>query len=111
MRVLMFGWEFPPFISGGLGTACYGLSRGLVSNGMEVTFVLPTKRHLEVPLIPGIKLLAADEITVSEEMEKALKRSEIRSKSRFAFPEALSPYYTVQSFREMTTRLARVQAG
>ena len=111
MRVLMFGWEFPPFISGGLGTACYGLSRGLVSSGVEVTFVLPTKRHLEVPMIPGIKLLAADEITVSEEMEKALKRSEIRAKSRFAFPEALSPYYTVQSFKEMTSRFASVQAG
>ena len=111
MRVLMFGWEFPPFISGGLGTACYGLSRGLVSSGVEVTFVLPTKRHLEVPMIPGIKLLAADEIAVSEEMEKALKRSEISSKSRFSFPRALSPYDTVQSFKEMTSRFASVQAG
>ena len=27
MRVLMFGWEFPPHIAGGLGTACYGLTR------------------------------------------------------------------------------------
>ncbi len=29
MRVLMLGWEFPPFISGGLGTACHGLTRAL----------------------------------------------------------------------------------
>jgi hypothetical protein len=29
MRVLMLGWEFPPYISGGLGTACYGLTKGL----------------------------------------------------------------------------------
>ena len=28
MRVFMLGWEFPPFISGGLGTACYGLTKG-----------------------------------------------------------------------------------
>ncbi|KKT36370.1 MAG: glycosyl transferase group 1, partial [Parcubacteria group bacterium GW2011_GWC1_44_26] len=27
MRVLMFGWEFPPHNSGGLGTACFGLTR------------------------------------------------------------------------------------
>jgi glycosyltransferase involved in cell wall biosynthesis len=42
MKVLMFGWEFPPHISGGLGTACYGLTKGLVSlQGMEILFVVP----------------------------------------------------------------------
>ncbi len=41
MKVLMFGWEFPPHIAGGLGTACYGLTRGLALNGVEVTFVMP----------------------------------------------------------------------
>ncbi len=41
MRVLMFGWEFPPHIAGGLGTACYGMTRGLARNGVEVTFVMP----------------------------------------------------------------------
>lgn len=41
MKVLMFGWEFPPHISGGLGTACYGLSKGLLHNEVEVLFVVP----------------------------------------------------------------------
>ena len=41
MRVLMLGWEFPPFISGGLGTACYGLTRALDRLNVDVTFVLP----------------------------------------------------------------------
>jgi hypothetical protein len=42
MKVLMFGWEFPPHISGGLGTACYGLTKGLTSlKNMEVLFVVP----------------------------------------------------------------------
>ncbi len=41
MRVLMFGWEFPPHIAGGLGTACYGLTRGLARNDVEVIFVVP----------------------------------------------------------------------
>lgn len=41
MRVLMFGWEFPPHIAGGLGTACYGLTRGLAKLGVEVIFVVP----------------------------------------------------------------------
>ncbi|HOW24634.1 MAG TPA: glycosyltransferase family 4 protein [Bacteroidales bacterium] len=41
MRVLMFGWEFPPHITGGLGTACYGLTRGLSKHGTEVIFIVP----------------------------------------------------------------------
>ena len=41
MRVLMLGWEFPPFIAGGLGTACHGLTRALDRLGQDVLFVLP----------------------------------------------------------------------
>ncbi|HPS52086.1 MAG TPA: glycosyltransferase [Phycisphaerae bacterium] len=42
MRVFMLGWEFPPFISGGLGTACYGLTKGLNEIDVDICFVLPT---------------------------------------------------------------------
>ena len=42
MRVLMFGWEFPPHIAGGLGTACEGIVKGLAHNGVEVLFVMPS---------------------------------------------------------------------
>ena len=41
MKVLMFGWEFPPISSGGLGTACYGLTKALSRKGTDITFVLP----------------------------------------------------------------------
>jgi glycogen(starch) synthase len=41
MRVLTFGWEFPPAKNGGLGVACYGLTRELLQSGVEVIFVLP----------------------------------------------------------------------
>ena len=37
----MFGWEFPPHIAGGLGTACYGLTKGLAKNNVGVSFVMP----------------------------------------------------------------------
>lgn len=37
----MFGWEFPPHIAGGLGTACLGLTKGLAKHGVEVLFVMP----------------------------------------------------------------------
>lgn len=42
MRALMFGWEFPPHILGGLGTASYGLTKGMAMQpDMDITFVLP----------------------------------------------------------------------
>ncbi|MGL5228060.1 MAG: glycosyltransferase family 4 protein [Bacteroidales bacterium] len=42
MKALMFGWEFPPHILGGLGTASYGLTKGMVECGdMDITFVIP----------------------------------------------------------------------
>ncbi len=41
MRVFMLGWEFPPLISGGLGTACYGLTKSLSRQQVDITFVLP----------------------------------------------------------------------
>lgn len=41
MKVLMFGWEFPPLSSGGLGTACHGLTKSMSRKGVDITFVLP----------------------------------------------------------------------
>nr|WP_320037941.1 glycosyltransferase [uncultured Bacteroides sp.] len=42
MKVLMFGWEFPPHILGGLGTASYGLTQGMsMQEDMEITFCIP----------------------------------------------------------------------
>lgn len=42
MKVLMFGWEFPPHILGGLGTASYGLTKGMsLQEDMEITFCIP----------------------------------------------------------------------
>ncbi len=41
MRILMLGWEFPPFIAGGLGTACFGLTRALDRLGHRILFILP----------------------------------------------------------------------
>ncbi len=43
IKVLMFGWEFPPFNSGGLGVACLGLTKALAKQGVQITFVLPRK--------------------------------------------------------------------
>jgi len=58
MRVFMLGWEFPPFISGGLGTACYGLTKALDQLGIEVIFCLP--KMVESEYVTHVKLLTPD---------------------------------------------------
>lgn len=45
MKVLMYGWEFPPRISGGLGVACYAIVRSLEALGVDVKLVLPEFIH------------------------------------------------------------------
>ena len=50
MKVLMFGWEFPPHIAGGLGTACEGIVKGLAHNGVDVLFVMAKSLHTAVAL-------------------------------------------------------------
>jgi glycosyltransferase involved in cell wall biosynthesis len=62
IKVLMFGWEFPPFKSGGLGTACYSLTKGLARNGADVTFVMPVTP--EGAKARFVKLIGASNIKI-----------------------------------------------
>lgn len=65
MRILMFGWEFPPHISGGLGTACYGLTKGLQSIGVnDILFVVPKAYGDEDN--SNVKIIDAGAIVVSD---------------------------------------------
>ncbi len=57
MRVLTFGWEFPPAKNGGLGVACYGLTRELLDSGVSVLFVMPKTQDT----IGSAKFLFADQ--------------------------------------------------
>jgi len=43
MKVLMLGWELPPYNSGGLGVACYQLCKALAKNNVDIEFILPYK--------------------------------------------------------------------
>ncbi len=65
MKVLMFGWEFPPHITGGLGTACFGLTKGLTKHGTEVIFVVPKAYGDENQ--EAVKLVNASDITIDYE--------------------------------------------
>ena len=68
MKVLMFGWEFPPHITGGLGTACFGMTKGLAKNGVDVLFVVP-KAHGDEDET-NVRLLNASDVTVNIDNEK-----------------------------------------
>ena len=67
MKVLMFGWEFPPHITGGLGTACFGLTKGLTKHGTEVIFVVPKAYGDENQ--EAVKLVNASDISIDYEDE------------------------------------------
>lgn len=71
MRVLMFGWEFPPHISGGLGTACYGMARALREKGVEVTFVLP-RASKAAETCDGMRLVQASDTPITPDLERRL---------------------------------------
>ncbi|MCL1851337.1 MAG: glycosyltransferase family 4 protein [Bacteroidetes bacterium] len=63
MKVLMFGWEFPPHIAGGLGTACYGLTKGLAKNNVDVLFVMPKASKEEDETY--VKIISATDVEVN----------------------------------------------
>ena len=64
MRVLMFGWEFPPHISGGLGTASYGLTKGMATlDDLEVIFVVPKAWGDEDQSV--VRLIGANKVPVA----------------------------------------------
>lgn len=62
MKVLMFGWEFPPHIAGGLGTACYGMTKGLAYNDVDVLFVMPSASGDEDQ--SAVKIINASDVAV-----------------------------------------------
>ena len=63
MKALMFGWEFPPHILGGLGTASYGLTKGMsLQKDMDITFMLPKPSGDEDQSF--LKIVGADTVPV-----------------------------------------------
>jgi glycogen synthase len=79
LKVLMFGWEFPPFISGGLGEACYGLTKGLCNKDVQVTFVLPFAK-VDSGSCSHVKMILASKVNEkSDEFVDNLKVHEINS--------------------------------
>jgi hypothetical protein len=98
MKVLMFGWEFPPHISGGLGTACFGLTKGMSTlSDMEVLFVVPKSFGDEDQ--QTVKLLGANEVDLGD---KIINYSQYLKKINFIQVESqLVPYTSPEEYEKL----------
>lgn len=106
MRVLMFGWEFPPHIAGGLGTACYGMVRGLANNGVDVLFVMPSASGDEDGRVARI-------INASDVEAADITCSPLDFLERINFLRIgtnMIPYVDPEDFTEMVEKDRRTQA-
>ncbi len=92
ITVLMLGWEFPPFISGGLGTACYGLTKAMDSLGINVIFILP--RMVESRYITHVKILNPTSRTYEFSQYGGLKNVKFKT-----IESALQPYCSADIYQ------------
>ena len=114
MKVFMLGWEFPPYISGGLGTACYGLTKAMNDLGIEVTFALP--KAVDPSHSTHVKMLGPHSIvkktvseTTSEVIEEELKNVKIKT-----INSLLEPYGSEEEYHlryEEFLRKKRIEFG
>lgn len=99
MKVLMFGWEFPPHITGGLGTACYGMTKGLLKHGADILFVVPKAFGDEDQ--QAVRLVNASDVSVNVndtefvEFAKNFRYLEVGSN--------IFPYLDPEEFTRITT--------
>ena len=98
IKVLMFGWEFPPHISGGLGTACLGLTKGLAKNEVEVLFVMPKASGDEdaqaARIINASEEEMLEDYSLSQDYVEHIKFMEIGSTLRpYLSPEVFASYW------------------
>lgn len=103
----MFGWEFPPHISGGLGTACYGLTKGLMEHGAEILFVLPRLFGGEEE--GSMRMISANESGLPQEYSRFIQKGKIQllQVNTSLFPYATEETYAAgfqNSFNELQQR-------
>jgi glycosyltransferase involved in cell wall biosynthesis len=96
----MFGWEFPPHITGGLGTACFGLTKGLVKHGVEVIFVVPKAYGDETK--DGFRLVNASDVVL--DFSKIDTREYLEKIQFMEIDSNLVPYLDPEEFETMVTK-------
>lgn len=104
----MFGWEFPPHITGGLGTACYGLTKGLSRyKDVDVTFVVPKAYGDEDQ--SSARIIGADGVHIKE---RTFTFSDFLRKMKMIEVESLLvPYLTPEEFEKSFETLSEKEIG
>lgn len=95
----MFGWEFPPHITGGLGTACFGLTKGLVKHGIGVTFVVPKAFGDETK--EGFRLVNASDLVL--DVDQIETRTFLEKIQYMEIGSNLVPYLDPEEFEMAVT--------
>jgi glycosyltransferase involved in cell wall biosynthesis len=101
----MLGWEFPPFISGGLGTACYGLTKALDQLGINIIFCLP--KMVESSYTTHVKLLTP----TSPSSTATLKFSGLKNVTFRTIKSSLQPYSTPDIYKRRIEESLRQKQG
>ena len=117
MRVLMFGWEFPPYLSGGLGVACHDMTRALARKGIQVKFIQPQRKGIdEIDLERGVELCSASGTSVKtvrhmkQFQDYAMEFWE-KNISIHSLDSPLTPYATPQTYDEYMASLNQYQTN
>ena len=105
MKVLMFGWEFPPHISGGLGTACFGLTKGLSNMDVEVLFVMPSASGDEDQ--KSVKIINASDIEISHNVGDV--KTFLENVQFLRVGTNMVPYLDPEQFTEMVEKSKKGQ--
>ena len=92
----MFGWEFPPYVSGGLGTACEGLVRGLLELSQEIVLVLPRPVRSSTP---ALRIVSAGSPPPPRLRRPEKRERHVRLKLR-RIQTLLQPYMTEAAYDE-----------
>ncbi|MBI2343068.1 MAG: glycosyltransferase family 4 protein [Deltaproteobacteria bacterium] len=106
MRALMFGWEFPPQMSGGLGTVCKALTSHLSGQGIDILFVMPCVNGNR-PVSPHFRLIGANEIALSNSVVHLYERLSPETLKLLRIDSLLQPYDTLESYSLHVRTLAR----
>jgi len=110
MKVFMLGWEFPPHISGGLGTACFGMTKGLDEIGVEVTFVLPTSLPVAAPSESHVKIRTAANLSTATPAETGTEKI-FEHVSIHQVPAVLQAYGRPGDFEKTLQKLMEMAKG
>ena len=108
MKVLMLGWEYPPHISGGLGTACEGLTIGLSKLNIKVKFIVPeligSEKAEHMTLLGSSSLpVGTSSVITKEEILKNITNIEKKK-----IPAFLSPYWNSDEFDQYILKIKKL---